>query len=154
MNKAELRHRVEQFASLQAAHRALAGSVHPSELAPLREESRDLLIRLQALGSRVREGGGDGEPPAPADASLEQVDRALADQSKRTREILLRTDLIRTPKNLTHINNISIIINSHNNRTKTIIITCTIKSKTSWYKFFMDFFISAIRLFVKSYTFL
>ncbi|MBW2420496.1 MAG: hypothetical protein JRH19_18285, partial [Deltaproteobacteria bacterium] len=82
MDKLELRKRIERFASLQAAHRALARSVHPSELAVVREQSRGLLIRLQGLSSELRDDGA-GAPAAEGSISLEEIDRVLADQSVR-----------------------------------------------------------------------
>ena len=84
MAKAELRKRVERFSSLQAAQRALARSVHPSHLAPVREQSRALLIQLQALSS---------EAPADGDDALVQIDRALDAQAQRTLTILEGVDL-------------------------------------------------------------
>ncbi|MBW2275207.1 MAG: hypothetical protein JRG96_18225, partial [Deltaproteobacteria bacterium] len=91
MDKLELRKRIERFASLQAAHRALARSVHPSELAVVREQSRGLLIRLQGLSSELRDDGA-GAPAAEGSISLEEIDRVLADQSVRTLVILVGID--------------------------------------------------------------
>jgi hypothetical protein len=90
MDKAELRKRIEQFASLQAAHRALARSVHPSKLAAVREQGRNLLIQLQGLSSRFRAGGAN---EAGAGMTLEQIDLELSGQSARTLEILANIDL-------------------------------------------------------------
>jgi hypothetical protein len=83
----EIRRRIRLFASLQAAHRALAREAHPSALGPLRKESRDLLVRLQKL-SNWAEGGGEVADPPEVAAELESVDRVLEGQTTRTLAIL------------------------------------------------------------------
>jgi len=92
MNRSELRKRVERFASLQAAQRALAKATHPSELAWVREQGRNLLVQLQGL-STTRGDAQASSPGATDSVSLQQVDRALADQSDRTLAVLNATEL-------------------------------------------------------------
>lgn len=71
----ELRERVERFSLLRASQRALARCVHPSALDPLRQQGRELLIRIQAFDA-------DGE------GSLGEIDRMLGDHLGGTLELL------------------------------------------------------------------
>ncbi|MGH0033688.1 MAG: hypothetical protein ACQGVK_01530 [Myxococcota bacterium] len=82
-----IRQRIRLFASLQAAHRALAREAHPSALGPLRREARNLLVRLQKLSGLADEDeASDGSPEH--DAELASVDRILEAQTSRTLTIL------------------------------------------------------------------
>lgn len=92
MSSSEIRRRVERFASLQAAHRALCHSVHPSQLESVRGESRALLILLQTYSTQIQAGG---QKPAldAAPVSLEDIDRGLFEQSERTLTVLGRINL-------------------------------------------------------------
>jgi len=87
----EVGRRIRLFASIQAAHRALAREAHPSELAPLRDEARDLLVRLQNLAGSVASGEAAGDSPGLA-AELASVDRVLEAQTARTLQLLASVD--------------------------------------------------------------
>jgi hypothetical protein len=87
MENAELRKRAARFASLQAAHRALARSVNPSELTPVRDQSRELLIALQDLSARVADEG------AGAEEAIAAIDTALDEQTQRTLAILTKIEM-------------------------------------------------------------
>ncbi len=83
----EIGRRIRLFASLQAAHRALAREAHPSALASLRSEARDLLVRLQHLASAA--GADDRIEDSPAlSAELAAVDAVLEAQTTRTLSVL------------------------------------------------------------------
>jgi hypothetical protein len=80
----ELVARVERFSLLRAAQRVLARSMHPSAVDPLREEGREILVKLQAAG---REGGA-----APEEPGLRDLDRLLERHLDRTLELLGRLE--------------------------------------------------------------
>lgn len=87
----EIQKRSSRFASLRAAQRVLSELAHPAELEQTIDQSRKILIELQALSIRATEAGAGlrSEEQAAADAkALEGVDRLLDDLSRRTREIL------------------------------------------------------------------
>ncbi len=84
MDNSTLRSLIEEFASLQAAHRALAHSVHPSALAPVKDQSRALLIQLQALSSDQKTQTGSG----PSHEIVEQIRAGLKEQAERTLTVL------------------------------------------------------------------
>ncbi len=86
MGNAALEERLRRFTGLTAAQRALSRSIHPAELAPLHEQSRSLLIELRDLAGRAE----SGEAPASV---LEHVDRALVEQSERTRTFVDQIDM-------------------------------------------------------------
>ena len=87
MDSAGLKQKAARFASLQAAHRALARSVHPAELTAVREQSRTLLIALRDLAASAR-SGADVNPEM-----LRTVDSALEVQTERTLAILSKIEL-------------------------------------------------------------
>jgi len=84
MDNSTLRSLIEEFASLQAAHRALAHSVHPSALAPVKEQSRALLIQLQALSSDEKSHPGS----KPTAETIAEIRNGLKEQAERTRNVL------------------------------------------------------------------
>lgn len=83
--------RISQFTGLSAAQRALSRSIHPSELAPLHEQSRGLLIDLRDLVARSK--ADDRSNGEVSSAILEHFDRALHEQSERTRDFVDRIDM-------------------------------------------------------------
>jgi len=87
----EIRKRVQRFASLRAAQRALNRSLHPSELALANQQGRQILIELQALSSRAEEAEcsprSEREKASDRD-DLRRMDLLLHDISLRTRELL------------------------------------------------------------------
>ena len=87
----EIRKRVQRFASLRAAQRALNRSLHPSELALANRQGRQILIELQALSSRAEEAEcsprSEREKASDRD-DLRRMDLLLHDISLRTRELL------------------------------------------------------------------
>jgi len=93
MDKSTLRSLIEEFASLQAAHRALAHAVHPSALAPVKEQSRELLIQLQALSADSGGDARDGSGAEPSEEALEQIRSGLKEQSGRTLAVLQGIEL-------------------------------------------------------------
>ena len=87
----EIRKRVQRFASLRAAQRALNRSLHPSELALANQQGRQILIELQALSSRAEEAecSPRSEREKASDREdLLRMDLLLHDISLRTRELL------------------------------------------------------------------
>ncbi|MBW2229103.1 MAG: hypothetical protein JRH17_01880 [Deltaproteobacteria bacterium] len=91
MDASGIKDRASWFASLQAAHRALARSVHPSQLAGVKDQSRELLIQLQALSGGAPDAG-DGM--ASSDPSrLRSIDAALAEQTRRLLEVVRTIDV-------------------------------------------------------------
>ncbi len=88
MDQSTLRSLIEEFASLQAAHRALAQAVHPSALAPVKQQSRALLIQLQALSSSTEAAGDDQARGGPSQQTLEQIRCGLKEQTGRTLAVL------------------------------------------------------------------
>jgi len=89
MDNSTLRSLIEEFASLQAAHRALAHSVHPSALAPVKGQSRALLIQLQALSSDQKAQAAS----RPSHETLEQIRDGLKEQAERTLTVLKGIEL-------------------------------------------------------------
>lgn len=89
-DNSKLRELTHRFASLQAAHRALARSVHPSELDPIRKQSRALLVKLQSLSTQLQEQGpvtsSQSETSEPV--TIDSVARALGQQAERTLVVL------------------------------------------------------------------
>jgi hypothetical protein len=83
MQNTELQVRLERFGSLQAAYRALARSVHPAELAPVREQGKSFLIQLQDLSARA-----ETQPELLGEVAFQRIDQALNEQADRTRSIL------------------------------------------------------------------
>lgn len=83
MQNSQLQERLARFGSLQAAYRALARSVHPAELAPVREQSKSFLIQLQDLSARA-----ETQPELLGSAAFQRIDHALDEQANRTRMIL------------------------------------------------------------------
>jgi len=79
-SNSEVRWRVERYALLRAAQRALARCIHPSALEPLRADSHQLLIRLQAAGSHDGSGGGE--------TALAEIDALLSRHLVQTLELL------------------------------------------------------------------
>lgn len=88
MDQSTLRSLIEEFASLQAAHRALAQAVHPSALAPVKQQSRALLIQLQALSSSAAAAADDQPRGGPSQEALEQIRCGLKEQTGRTLAVL------------------------------------------------------------------
>jgi hypothetical protein len=91
LTTAGIRERVQRFASLRAAQRALNRSLHPSELALANQQGRQILIELQALSSRVEQAEllPRSERERSSDRSeLHRLDLLLHDISLRTRELL------------------------------------------------------------------
>jgi hypothetical protein len=87
----EIRKRVQRFASLRAAQRALNRSLHPSELALANQQGRQILIELQALSSRAEDA--ECSPRSEREKAndrddLHRMDLLLHDISLRTRELL------------------------------------------------------------------
>ena len=72
MNNSDIRRRVQLFSALRAGQRALARCIHPSQVAPLRQRGRDVLIRLQALGA-VASDGSQAEKDDEQLAALEET---------------------------------------------------------------------------------
>ena len=91
LTTSEIRKRVQRFASLRAAQRALNRSLHPSELALANQQGRQILIELQSLTNRAEgaERSPRSEPEKASDLDdLHRVDLLLHDISLRTRELL------------------------------------------------------------------
>jgi len=88
MASSAIRTRIEYFASLQAAQRALGHSVDLTELAAVRAKSRELLIELKSISS----GAQDGDDASSQTPGLVRIDRALAEQADHTRAILSQID--------------------------------------------------------------
>ncbi len=88
MASSAIRTRIEYFASLQAAQRALGHSVDLTELAAVRAKSRELLIELKSISS----GAQDGDDASSQTPGLVRIDRALAEQADHTRTILSQID--------------------------------------------------------------
>jgi hypothetical protein len=86
MDASGIKNRAGWFASLQAAHRALARSVHPTELAAVKEQSRELLIQLQALSGGAADAGDGMASSEPA--RLQAIDSALDEQTRRLLDVL------------------------------------------------------------------
>jgi len=76
----EIRQRVERFSQLRAAQRALARCMHPAALDSLREQGRELLIQLQAVGPE--------ESPVRVEVALREIDRLLSHHLGQTHELL------------------------------------------------------------------
>ncbi|RLE20537.1 MAG: hypothetical protein DRJ50_10600, partial [Actinobacteria bacterium] len=83
--------RISRFTGLSAAQRALSRSIHPSELAPLHEQSRALLIELRDVVARSK--ADDASNDEVSSTVLDHFDRALHEQSERTREFVDRIDM-------------------------------------------------------------
>lgn len=82
----EIRERIQLFSLLRAAQRALTRCMHPARLSPIREQGRQLLIQLQALGSVEEIEESEAEAAAAA-SELAQVDALLDGQLRQTLEI-------------------------------------------------------------------
>lgn len=80
-----LRQRTRRFAGLRAAQRALARTVHPSELEEANRRGQEILILLQGLHARVESSGGWG-PVDPGEFA--RADGELEELSRHTREVL------------------------------------------------------------------
>ena len=83
MQNAQLRERLTRFSSQQAAYRALARSLRPAELAPLREQSESGLIEMQDLSAR-----SESQAELQGEGAFWHVDQALEEQAGSTRSIL------------------------------------------------------------------
>jgi hypothetical protein len=95
MNNSDIRRRVQLFSALRAGQRALARCIHPSQVAPLRQRGREVLIRLQALGAVARDGGRaekDDEQLAALEETLHEVDGLISVQTSETLEIIQRLE--------------------------------------------------------------
>jgi hypothetical protein len=97
LTTSEIRERVQRFASLRAAQRALNRSLHPSELALANQQGRQILIELQALSGRAEEA--ERSPRSEREKAndrddLHRVDLLLHDISLRTRELLESLEII------------------------------------------------------------
>jgi hypothetical protein len=86
----DVQERSRRFASLRAAQRALADTLHPHELQRTVERGRAVLVSLQSLSLRIREAGNE---PLPAMHELDAIDSDLDDISARIREILDRVTI-------------------------------------------------------------
>ena len=95
MNNSDIRRRVQLFSALRAGQRALARCIHPSQVAPLRQRGRDVLIRLQALGAVASDGSQaekDDEQLAALEETLHEVDGLISAQTAETLEIIQRLE--------------------------------------------------------------
>jgi hypothetical protein len=86
----DVQERSRRFASLRAAQRALADTLHPHELQRSVEQGRAVLVTLQSLSLRSKAAGGE---PVPAMRDLDAIDSRLDDISARIREILDRVTI-------------------------------------------------------------
>ena len=81
--------RIQSFALLRAAQRALARCMHPALLNPVREQGRQLLIQLQSLSEGPSPDAlASDEQGAAAEEALAEVDRLLAHQTGMTLEVV------------------------------------------------------------------
>ena len=80
----EVSDRVQAFSLLRTSQRALTRCLHPAQLAPLREQGRQLLIRLQALSERIA-SDADGATSSLTDEFAE-IDQLLSHQLGQTLE--------------------------------------------------------------------
>ena len=94
MNNSDIRRRVQLFSSLRAGQRALARCIHPSQVAPLRQRGRQVLIGLQALGAATRDGQDekDDDQLAALEETLQEVDGLISEQTAETLEIIQRLE--------------------------------------------------------------